>query len=63
MDFAALLFSYYSSLYYETIIFINYRDRICPILDSIIPNDPLKGYDIKAVMKAVRMLLITINLY
>lgn len=29
------------------------RDRLCPILDSVIPRDPLKGYDIKAVMKAV----------
>lgn len=29
------------------------RDRLCPVLDSLIPSDPMKGYDIKAVMKAV----------
>jgi len=29
------------------------RDRLCPVLESIIPSDPLKGYDIKGVMKSV----------
>lgn len=29
------------------------RDRLCPVLDNLVPNDPLKGYDMKAVMTAV----------
>ncbi|XP_057302431.1 propionyl-CoA carboxylase beta chain, mitochondrial-like [Hydractinia symbiolongicarpus] len=29
------------------------RDRLCPVLDSIIPTDPLKGYDMKIVMKTL----------
>lgn len=29
------------------------RDRLCPVLDSIIPSDPLKGYDMKSVIHAI----------
>lgn len=39
----------------ETPIRVNHdsRNRLCPVLDSIVPSDPLKGYNIKAVMEAV----------
>ena len=33
------------------------RDRQCPVLDHLIPADPLKGYDMKAVMTAVMVLI------
>jgi len=29
------------------------RDRDCPILNTIIPADPLKGYDMKTVMQSI----------
>jgi len=29
------------------------RDRLCPVLDHLIPSDPLKGYDMKTVMRTV----------
>ncbi|XP_065643603.1 propionyl-CoA carboxylase beta chain, mitochondrial isoform X2 [Hydra vulgaris] len=29
------------------------RDRLCPMLEKIVPLDPMKGYDMKEIMKAV----------
>ena len=39
------------------LLIILLRDRRCPVLDHLIPADPLKGYDMKAVMTAVMVLI------